>query len=188
MSEKNYLPTRILHDFAERMERIGVDYMLSGSMAMMHYSVYRFTADVDVVVEINAKNLERIFAVLEPDYYIPHQSARRAVSDEKMFNVIHIETAFKIDCVVKKKTEFQLNAFDRRRRVDFFGREISIITQEDLIISKLWWAKDSLSEKQLTDVRNLLKNETDVKYLEKWAKKLNVFDLLVQCSAKESDE
>ena len=58
-----------------------------------------------------------------------------------------------------------------------------ITTREDLVISKLLWAKDSLSELQLRDVKNLLAtaSEVDLEYLERWTKELEVFRLLQQC-------
>jgi Nucleotidyl transferase AbiEii toxin, Type IV TA system len=187
MDKEKYLPIKILHDFTARMENLGVNYMLTGSMAMMYYAVYRFTADVDVVLEINPADVTKVIEILEPDYYVPHDSARRAASDKKMFNVIHIETAFKIDCIIKKTTDFQKNVFERRLRADFYGREIRIISKEDLIISKLWWAKDSRSEKQLTDVKNLMRNDFDAAYIENWTQKLDVFDLFEKCR-KEIEE
>lgn len=72
MEEKNYLPIRILHDFAGRIERLKINYMLTGSMAMMRYSVYRFTADADVVLELQTQDAKRIIGEFEPDYYVPH--------------------------------------------------------------------------------------------------------------------
>lgn len=181
MEEKDYLPIRILHDFIERIERIEIAYMLTGSMAMMRYSVFRFTADVDVILELKAEDVPRLINVLEPDYYVPHNAVRRAVSGERMFNVIHEETAFKIDCVMRKSTEFQKNAFARRELTDFYGREIWIISKEDLMVSKLWWAKDSHSEKQLTDVVNLMRSDFDFAYAEKWTKELGVYESFEQC-------
>jgi hypothetical protein len=176
-----YLPIRILHDFAGRIEKLGIAYMLTGSMAMTKYSVYRFTADVDVILELETKDAPKIIEALEPDYYVPHNAVSRAISSKRMFNVIHQETAFKIDCVIRKSTDFQKNAFDRREQTDFYGRKIWIISKEDLIVSKLWWAKDSLSEKQLTDVKNLMRAGFDSAYVEEWARKLGVDDLLNQC-------
>ncbi|MCY7347092.1 MAG: hypothetical protein LH614_12825 [Pyrinomonadaceae bacterium] len=187
MPDKNYLPIQILHDFAERIERLNIAYMLTGSMAMMNYSLYRFTADVNVVLELKSEDAKRIIGVFEPDYYVPHNAVSRAIFSEKMFNVIHHETAFKIDCVIKKQTAFQEIAFERRSRTDFYGRKIWIITKEDLIISKLLWAKDSLSEKQLTDVKNLAKTGFDAGYVEKWTNELGVYKLLAQCR-KEIEE
>lgn len=181
MEQTNLLPIRILHDFAGRMEKLGVPYMLTGSMAMMNYSVYRFTANIDVILEIKSADIPKIIEALEPDYYVPRESTRRTVSTEKMFNAIHQETAFKIDCIIGKSTAFQISAFQRRRRTDFYGREIWIISIEDLIIAKLWWAKDSRSEKQLSDVENLLKSGFDAEYVERWTRELQVADLFEQC-------
>lgn len=184
MDTENLLPIKILHDFTERMERLGIAYMLTGSMAMMKYSVYRFTADVDVILEIKSQDADRIIKILEPDYYVPHTAVSRAISTERMFNVIHQETAFKVDCVLKKSTEFQRKAFERREKTDFYGKEIWIISKDDLIISKLWWAKDSFSEKQLTDVKNLMRNGFDKDYIKNWTEKLEVSDLFQKCESE----
>ena len=107
MEKKNLLPIRILHDFAARIEKLSLAYMLTGSMAMIAYSVYRFTADVNVVLELREEDAKRIIETFEPDYYVPHNSVSRAISSKRMFNVIHRETAFKIDCVVKKRRTFK---------------------------------------------------------------------------------
>jgi hypothetical protein len=181
MAEKNLLPIRILHDFAERIEKLRLNYMLTGSMAMMAYAVYRFTADVDVVLELETPDAKRIIEAFEPDYYVPHNAVSRAISNRRMFNVIHEETAFKIDCVIKKNTDFQKVAFENRRKTDFYGREIWIITKEDLIISKLLWAKESRSEKQMTDVGNLIGSGIKADYLEEWTQKLDIDDLFEEC-------
>ncbi len=187
MEQTNLLPIRILHDFADKMERLKIEYMLTGSMAMMRYSVYRFTADVDVVVELQNRDAQRIIETFEPEYYVPHNSVRRAIENRRMFNVIHRETAFKIDCVVRKSDEFQQNVFNRREKTDFYGREIWIISLADLVISKLLWAKQSLSEKQLNDVKNLLRNDLPTDYIIDWTQKLGVFNLYQQCQ-KEIEE
>ena len=187
MDTKNLLPIRILHDFAARIEKLDVPYMLTGSMAMMAYSVYRFTADVDVVLELQEKDAKRIVETFEPDYYVPHNAVSRAIASRRMFNVIHQETAFKIDCVLKKNTEFQQSAFENRRKIDFYGGDIWIITKEDLIISKLLWAKESRSEKQLNDVRNLILSGIETAYIEDWTQKLEIFNLFEECR-KERNE
>lgn len=181
MEQENSLPIRILHDFAERMENLGIGYMLTGAVAMMNYSVYRFTTAADVVLELETQDASRIIEALEPDYDISHFTVNRAIAEKRMFNLIHRETAFKIDCLIKKSTAFQNHAFNRRERCDFYGRKIWLIDKEDLIISKLWWAKDSLSEKHLTDVKNLLRSGFDVGYIEKWTTDLGIYDLFDQC-------
>lgn len=139
------------------------------------------TADINIVIELQYEDAPKIINAFEPDYYVPHGRVRVAIAQKFMFNVIHQETAFKIDLVIKKSDEFPQNAFERRRKKDFFGKEIYIISLEDLIISKLLWAKDRRSEKQLTDVENLLQNNFDAEYMDKWIKKLNIDELFKRC-------
>lgn len=178
---RELLPVKIVHDFARRIEPLGINYMLTGSLAMMLYNSYRMTADIDIVIELEYDDANPIIKAFEPDYYVPHGRVRDAISRKFMFNVIHQETAFKIDLVIKKTDEFQQNAFSRRRKQDFYGKEIDVISLEDLIISKLLWAKDSLSEKQLTDVENLLQNDFDAAYMDFWISKLGLGDLFNRC-------
>lgn len=181
--ETDPVPIKVLHDFAKKIESLGIEYMLTGSMAMMVYSIYRYTADVDVVIELNANQVPRMVSAFESEYYISADSALRAISNERMFNVINVATAFKVDCVIRKSSPFQTQVFERRVRKDIGGREIFVITIEDLILSKLVWAADSRSEKQMTDISNLLMADCDKTYLDEWASKLGVNSRLDECRA-----
>lgn len=174
-------PNDILKDVSARFESVGIAYMLTGSMAMMHYAKPRFTADIDVVIELNAEQASEIPKLFEPDYYVPHGHVRQATARKSMFNLIHQETLFKVDCIVKKESAFQKAAFENRRRVDYAGFETFIITKEDLIVSKLLWAKDSHSEFQLKDVENLLKAGYNSDYVKDWTTRLGVQDLFDEC-------
>ena len=164
------------------LERLGVRYMVTGSQATIAYGEPRFTNDIDIVADLNLANCDAFCEGFPPgEYYLSHAAAREAVAHRGMFNVIHQETAFKADCVLKKSTEFQRNVFERREKTDFYGKEIWIISKDDLIISKLWWAKDSVSEKQLTDVKNLMRNGFDSEYIKSWTAKLDITDLFERC-------
>lgn len=178
---KELLPVKIVHDFVERIEPLDIEYMLTGSLAMMFYGYYRMTADIDIVIELKHEDADRIINILEPDYYVPHGRVRDAIARKFMFNVIHQETAFKIDLVIKKINDFQQTTFERKQKKEFYGKDIFVITLEDLIISKLNWAKESLSEKQFTDVENLLQNKYDIEYIENWTKKLGISHLYEKC-------
>jgi hypothetical protein len=181
MEFRDYVPIRVLHDFVGRIETLGIRYMLTGSMAMIRYTVFRQTADIDIVLELESEDKEKFFAALESDYYVPRDSASRAINANRMFNVIHIDTAFKIDCVLKKRGEFQKLAFERREKTDYYGAPVFVISKEDLILSKLVWAEDSRSEMQLRDVKNLMRSDFDTRYTEKWAEELKVSDLFYKC-------
>ena len=174
----------VLCDCAERLERLGIAYMLTGSMALAHYAIPRTTADIDIVMEISSDDVSKFIKEFEPDYYVPHGRIRDAVFRRRMFNILDQKTIIKIDCVIRKDDEFQKLAFSQRRRVNYAGYfEVWIIGKEDLILSKLNWAKNTKSEMQMRDVAGILRNGYDEKYVGHWAEKLGVENLLNDCLA-----
>ena len=98
------------------------------------------------------------------------------VSRQGMFNVIYNRYVIKIDFIIKKSSEYQQGAFYRRKQVKIEQNPMWFISADDLIISKLLWAKDSYSETQLQDVRNLIEtvNDLDLSYVEHWIQKLSL--------------
>jgi len=139
------------------------------------------TNDIDIVMELSAADADRIINEFEPDYYVPHGRVRDAISRKFMFNILHQETLVKVDCVMRKDNEFQKTAFSHRRKIDFSGFDVWIIGKEDLILSKLNWAKTTRSEMQMRDVASILRNGYDKKYVEDWALSLGVEVLLREC-------
>ena len=172
---------RILKDCTERFERLGIAYMLTGSMAMTEYAMMRMTNDIDIVLEVDWSDAAKIIDEFEPDYYVPHGRVRDAISRKFMFNLLHQETLVKIDCVMRKDEEFQKEAFSHRRKINFSGFDVWIIGKEDLILSKLKWAKNSRSEMQMRDVASMIRNGYDEDYVRTWAKKLDIEDILEDC-------
>jgi hypothetical protein len=172
----------VLGDFTKRLDKIGIEYMLVGSMALVHYAMPRSTADIDIVVRILPENLDEFVGEFQADYYIPVGRAKDAVREKKMFNVLNNQTILKIDCVVLRESEYELNAFARREKVDYSGDfNVWIISKEDLILSKLIWAKNTKSERQMLDVASIIRNDYDKDYIEKWSRKLGVEELLREC-------
>lgn len=172
----------VLRDCAAKLERLGIAYMLTGSMALVHYAMPRTTADIDIVIEISMNDVDKFIKEFEPDYYIPHGRIRDAIARSKMFNILNQKTIIKVDCVVRKNEEFQIEAFSRRQRINYSGYfDVWIIGKEDLILSKLNWAKNTRSEMQMRDVASILRNGYDENYVETRAEKLGVKDLLNEC-------
>jgi hypothetical protein len=172
----------VLGDFTSRLDKIGVEYMLTGSMALVHYAMPRTTVDIDIVVNILPGNVEKFIGEFQDDYYIPVEQAKKAVIERRMFNVLNNQTILKIDCVVLKETEYEQNAFSRRLRTNYSGDfEVWIISREDLILSKLNWAQRTKSERQLLDVASILRNGYQEDYVNQWARKLGVEELLKEC-------
>jgi len=76
-------------------------------------------------------------------------AARSAIKSQRMFNLMHLVSAIKVDLIVRKNSEYRHAEFERRKSVEFAGISTWITSREDLILSKLVWARDTDSEMQL---------------------------------------
>ena len=166
----------ILKLVCQRLENSGIAYMITGSVAANFYAVPRMTRDIDIVVQINREDAARLIEIFEGDFYVDAESVKEAMINRSMFNVIHTESVFKVDFIIRKDSPYRALEFERRRRIEAEGFSLWIVAPEDLILSKLVWAKESLSELHLGDVRNLLGTlkEIDRPYLEKWVHSLGL--------------
>jgi len=95
-----------------------------------------------------------------------------------MFNLMHLASGIKVDLIVRKESEYRRVEFARRKPVNLAGVATWITAREDLILSKLVWARDADSELQKRDVRTLLDDTIDWSYLKQWAPKLGVAEIL----------
>lgn len=170
----------VLGIVGERLEAAQLPYMLTGSFAMAYYGKPRMTRDLDIVVALREDDVSGLVASLSPDFYIDAASVRAAVISQRLFNVMHFATSIKVDLIVRKDSEYRQVEFDRRLRVQMHGVKTWIVSREDLILSKLVWAKDSESELQRRDVRTLLDESMDRAYLERWASQLGVAAVLAE--------
>ncbi len=169
----------ILKIVIERLDKADIPYMLTGSMAANFYTVPRMTRDIDIVIEITGRDVERLSSLFSADFYIDGEAIRKALGGRRMFNIIHTEAVVKVDFIIRKDIEYRKVEFNRRRKMEFEGRSIYVVSPEDLLISKLFWAKENMSGLQIGDVRNLLETvgELDREYIEKWVRKLELDDI-----------
>ena len=171
---------QVLEEIISQLETNGIDYMLSGSMAMCIYTTPRFTRDFDIVVAINEDNVSRLTTFWEGRYYYSLSAIKNDIRQGRMFNVIHLETMHKIDFIVLNNTLFEQTKFARRQRKMYMNIELWVITPEDLILSKLCWIQSYESEIQKKDINNLLTiANLDRAYLLAWIDQLalNTYDI-----------
>ncbi len=88
-----------------------------------------------------------------------------------------------MDCIIRKASPYRLAEFERRQRITVEDFSTCIASKEDLIISKLIWAKDTHSEMQLRDVKNLASTGYDAGYVERWTESLGLLTLWNECKA-----
>lgn len=173
----------ILKEVSQKLEGVGIDYMLTGSFAMIHYAQPRMTRDIDLVIALETQSIERFVGLFDSGFYLSKSAIQRAVHMRSIFNLIHLESIVKIDFVVLKNELYRQEEFARRKRVPLADFEVWIVSLEDLILSKLVWAKPTGSELQLRDVKNLLRGTYEETYLLEKARSLGVNELLEQVLA-----
>lgn len=146
----------------------------------------RSTLDVDIVADMRLEHIQPLVAALSKDFYADDEMMRDAIEHHSSFNLVHYETAFKVDIFIQKLRAFDKMQLERRRASIITTdpeQSIYITSPEDTILAKLEWYRlgDEVSDRQWRDILGVLKTragELDLDYLHKWAKELKVSDLL----------
>ena len=154
------------------LDNRGINYMLSGSVALNSYTVPRFTRDIDIVIELQETNFDSFADIFtNRACYFHRESTQEAVFRQGMFNIIDWESGFKVDFIIKKENLFHQSEFSRKQRKIILGNTAGwVISPEDLVIAKFIWIQDVFSEQQLLDIRNLLTDnaQLDADYIKRW--------------------
>lgn len=166
----------------DALERLGIDYFVTGSVAASVYGVMRQSQDTDVVMDLDRGGFGRVADALRPGFAI---SEPIDYGEFAMASVIDQETAEKVDLILRHRGAFEASAMQRRRELEVPGLgRIWVATVEDLILAKLVWSA-GISELQLRDCAQLLRlgaGSIDRTYLERWANRLGVADRLREVS------
>ncbi|MEN3333768.1 MAG: hypothetical protein V7641_3133 [Blastocatellia bacterium] len=176
----------VLFKVVNVLDELAIPYVIGGSYASSAHGFARATMDIDILAAIRPEQTEAFAAKLEPEFYADDHAIRRAVMTKRSFNVIHIETSFKIDVFVAKPGSFDDQQLERRQLevVDEDQQRTAYVsTAEDIILAKLrrYRISNETSEKQWNDVRGVVEvqgEKLDRVYLRKWAEPLGVLDLL----------
>lgn len=162
------------------LDKENIQYMLSGSLAMGIYVVPRATRDFDFVIKLLKDDVPAFAANFKTGFYCNEESIFDAIKHHSMFNIIDHESGFKADFVILKNEDYRKTEFERRKKFEYFGKEVFVVSVEDLILSKLIWIQDFPSVMQKNDLEQLLDLvNLDLTYINFWAKslKLNTYNL-----------
>jgi hypothetical protein len=146
--------------FVRPLNRAGIRYVVSGSVAAIFYGEPRLTHDVDFVVFLNANDIQRLIEVFPAeDYYLPPIATMLAEMTREQhghFNLIHRDTGFKADFYPTGRDELNTLAFRGKRSVDFEGENVTLAPPEYVILRKLEYYREGHAEKHLRDIRAML--------------------------------
>ncbi len=147
--------------FIKPMHKIGLDYMVTGSVAAMIYGEPRFTQDVDIVIDLKSETIESFHAIYEErEFYVPPIETLKIEAGRKSrghFNLIDNNTSFKADIYLKSKDKLHEWAFSNRQKRKIDDDKIYFAPPEYVIIRKLIYYKESSSEKHVDDIRKMMK-------------------------------
>jgi hypothetical protein len=146
--------------FARPLNRASIRYVVTGSVAAIFYGEPRLTHDVDLVVLLNATDIQKLLAAFPPSqFYLPPLETiltETAREHRGHFNFIHNQTGFKADMYPTGRDEANAWAFRARRPVEFEGETIMLAPPEYVILRKLEYYREGQSEKHLRDIRGML--------------------------------
>lgn len=168
------------------LEKLNVPYLIGGSFASMAYGRIRTTQDVDIVADLPLNQVTTFVQALQNGFYVDEEMIRHAIQRRASFNLIHLETMFKVDIFIPQARPFDSQQLNRRveRLMDKeTARKAYFASAEDTILAKLEWYRlgGEVSEQQWRDVQSILTlrgEQLDFDYLTTWARSLQVASLL----------
>ena len=180
------IPIAVTLRVTSLLERLGVPYFLGGSLASTLFGAPRTTLDSDIVADLKPGQVALLVRDTEADFYVDEQMIRDAIDHQAAFNLIHLETAFKVDVFVRSQRPFDRAQFARRQKRSLADQPESqafVASLEDTILAKLEWYRlgGEVSERQWRDVVGVWRAcsaQLDYAYLQKWAAQLGIVDLL----------
>lgn len=178
---------------ARGLDAAEVDYFITGAMASTFFGRFRTTADIDIVVELGNRQLDALHAQFpDSEFFWQEESARRAIMQRGMFNIIDRGSTLKLDMIVPPHTPFNYARMKRARNyVIGEDKEARFATPEDVILSKLQSYREGESDKHLTDILGILHFSDapiDHSYVQQWAERLDILDLWQSLLTRFKDE
>ena len=171
---------KLLKQISSFLESSEIPYMITGAWSVIYYGRPRASHDIDFVVEINQKDINKTLNAvkkLSEDFLIQADAIKEAVRNKDMFNILHLPTALKLDFWLLTEDLFDKSRFSRKRRVKILDQFMEISSPEDTILQKLRWYKEAKIEKHLVDaafVYQVQKKNLDMEYLKKWIENLKI--------------
>ena len=168
------------------LEKLNIPYLIGGSLASTLYGLVRTTQDSDIVAEMHPEHVQPFVMALQNEFFVDDEMIVESIERHSSFNIIHRETMFKVDVFIPRPRPFVQSQLARAQR-QIFSQDMELSAKfaspEDTILAKLEWYRmgGEVSERQWRDISGVLKTragELDLDYLHRWAKELNVSDLL----------
>lgn len=170
----------------EIFEHISVPYLIGGSVASSILGEPRAT--LDIVADLKLFHIQSLLELMARDFYIDETMIREAIENNSSFNVIHLDSMQKVDIFLLSSQPLAQEEMQRRQQLLITENPEKfawLASAEDIVLQKLIWYRlgGNVSDRQWRDVLGVLKvqaDKLDLNYLNKWAKTLELEELMLQ--------
>ncbi|HMQ22613.1 MAG TPA: hypothetical protein PKE00_09005 [Planctomycetota bacterium] len=184
-------PIDIALQVARIFEKLGLAYVLGGSLASVAHGEPRATLGVDMAVHMQVPVVDPLIAAVEGDFFVHPDWMREEVRRNGSFQLVHRATMTRVDIFVPQWTGLHLWKWQTRQRIAIgpdAADEIDITSAEGIVLQKLLWFRDGgeTSEKQWRDILGVLKNQAtriETVCLRDMARELGIASLLERAFA-----
>jgi hypothetical protein len=177
--------------FAQPLNRAGIRYLVSGSVAAMLYGEPRVTHDIDFVVFLRVDDAPRLAAIFSsPEFYVPPAGViLQEVARERRghFSIIHTDSGLKADFYTAGRDDLHVWAFGNARKYSINQNTISLAPPEYVIVRKLEYYREGGSEKHLRDICAMIAVSgelLDHTVLQEWIARFNLKPEWDRCQPK----
>jgi hypothetical protein len=179
--------SEIVADVAQRLERLGIRYVVGGSLASSAWGEMRQTNDADIAILIASSELDHLIAAFGDPYFISRDELAEALASPDSFRsaqLTHMDEAFKIHLFLLRAGEYESTELERARPVEILpGATVRFAAPENVILAKLRWFMlgNQVSDRQWNDVVTVLEvqaGKLEDRYLDRWARHFGVAELL----------
>ncbi len=164
---------------ADALEAGGVGYMLSGSFASNYYGIPRSTKDADFVLQVPGALGEDFAARLGEDFVLDPQVSFETNTGTFRQLLRHRGRGFKVELFALSQDAHDQARFQRRRTAPLFGRHVWLPSPEDVIVTKLRWARGK-DKDDARDVMAVQARSLDWSYIRGWCSRHGTLALLEQ--------
>ncbi len=165
--------------FVAPLEAVGINYMITGSVASSIYGEPRNTLDIDLVVLIQPDQiplLPQLFS--EEEFYLPPSDVVAIESRREAhghFNIIHHYTGLKADIYLSRNHPALPWALAHTRRIQTSTCGITVAPPEYIILHKLEFYRESGHQRHLRDIAGVIEQqELDQEILSNHIQKLHL--------------
>lgn len=175
-------PIAVTLRVAAELDRLGVEYLVGGSLASSVHGMPRTTQDVDLVARIAGRHVDALVTALAQDFYVDADMINDAIRRRASFNIVHLATMMKVDIFVFNGDAMSQEEMRRKVAVTLREAVVWFASAEDIVIQKLDWYRkgEGVSERQWRDAVGVIAvqgERFDAAYARTWAERLGLADL-----------